>query len=160
MQFEESTTALMDQIQLSTLPPTQNGIDKVQWVEYRPLGQIQDNTPIDFIIPGSSDYIDLKRSFINVKLKILKTDNTTMGPDDHVSIINLPLHSMWNQVDVYLNQQLVGSSTNNYAYKAYMDTLLFHDKNVKDTRLKMQGWYKDSAGVMDSTDPYDASNTG
>ena len=76
-----------------------------------------------------------------------------MGPDDHLSIINLPLQSLWSQIKVFLNKQIVSSSTNNYTYKAYLETLLFNVKNIKEMRLQMQGWYKDTPGVLDATQP-------
>ena len=47
----------MDELYLISLPNTQAAIyTEVEWVEYRPTGHNIDNTPIDIIIPGSSDY--------------------------------------------------------------------------------------------------------
>ena len=152
MQFEESQNKNIKELNLFTLPSTQNAVKRLQWVEVRPLGQVLENAPIDFVIPGNgSDYIDLKRSHLNVHLKVVKGDGSDMPADAHVSIINNILQSMWSQVDTFLNQQLVSSSTNNYAYKAYFDTLLSNDKNAKETRLGTQGWHKDTAGYMDET---------
>ena len=65
MEFEESTSAPLEQLDLFRLRPTQNAVDKVHWIEYTPIGQNVDNSPIDFVIPGNgSDYIDLNRSMI------------------------------------------------------------------------------------------------
>ena len=52
MQFEGSKRAIMDESDLFTLPDTQTSITKVNWVEYRPIGQNVDNTPIDSIVVG------------------------------------------------------------------------------------------------------------
>lgn len=50
-----------------------------------------------------------------------------LNEKETVALINLPLHSMWNQVDISLQQQIITSSvSNNYAYKAYIDMLLKH----------------------------------
>ena len=132
--------------------------DKIQWVEHRPIGQLLDNNPIDFIIHGNSDYLDLKRSYLHTKFKVLKADGTDTGDDDLVSVINLFHHTMWNQIDTILNGQLVSSSTTNYGYKAYIDTLLHHDKEVKDTRLQSHGWYADTPSSLDTTHPLAGTN--
>ena len=161
MEFAESSSAPIPEINFSLLPPTQKGVDRVHWVEYRPSGQVLENNPIDFIIPGNgADYIDLKRSYLHTKFQVLKADGTEVGADDHVSVINLIHHTMWSQIDTFLNQQLVSSSTNNYGYKAYLDTLLHNDKQVKDTRLQSHLWYGDTAGAMDAANPLTGGNSG
>ena len=63
-------------------------------------------------------------------------------------------------MDVLVQQNLVNSSTNNYAYKALMETLLSYDTNAKGTRLQAEGFYKDTAGVMDEPDPVSGGNWG
>jgi len=100
MQFEDSKRAIMPQLDLFSLPDTQTSIEKVNWVEYRPIGQNVDNTPIDIIIPGSSDYLDLKRSFLHVKFKVTREDSSPVDPGatppERIGIINLFHSTMWD----------------------------------------------------------------
>ncbi|KAK2150394.1 hypothetical protein NP493_2421g00007 [Ridgeia piscesae] len=56
------------------------------------------------------------------------------------------------QVDVSLNGTLVTPSTNTYAYRAYIETLLSHGAEAKNSQLTSALWYKDTAGHMDATD--------
>ena len=161
MQFADSKEANIPQLDLFTLPKTQTTIAKQQWYEYRPVNSSDyTNTPCDFIIPGNSvDVIDLSRSYLYLHLKVVKQDGSDVGADDKVGIVNNILHSMWSQVDVFLNQQLISSSTRDYQYKSYIDTVLFNDKSTKETRLQTSGFYKDS-GDIESTDVLTGTNLG
>ena len=69
------------------------------------------------------------------------------------------LHSLFSQVDVYLNDTLVTPSSNTYPFRAYVDTVLSYGDEAKNTQLTSQLWYKDTARHMDATN-VDGGNTG
>ena len=58
------------------------------------------------------------------------------------------LHSLFSQVDVYLN---VTPSSNTYPFRAYVETILSYGAEAKNTQLTSQLWYKDTAGLMEAT---------
>ena len=64
--------------------------------------------------------------------------------------VNNWLHSLFKQVDVYLNDTLVTPSTNTCPYRAYIETALSYGSDAKETQLTSQLWYKDTAGRTDS----------
>jgi hypothetical protein len=66
--------------------------------------------------------------------------------------VNNFLHSLFSQVDVSLNGTMITSSTNTYAYRAYIETLLSYDNDATSSRLTFALFYKDEAGKMD--EPY------
>lgn len=70
-----------------------------------------------------------------------------MGPT------NLFLHSLFSQVDVSLNERLISSSTNTYAYRALLETLLNYGDEAKKSQLTMSLFYKDTPGKMDTVNP-------
>ena len=154
----------MDELDLFSLPNTQPAITKVNWVEYRPIGQNVDNTPIDIIIPGSSDYLDLKRFVLHIKFKVTHEDGTPVDnaatPPERVGIIHLFHHSMWNQIEVFINNHLVSTSTNNHPYKAYVENLLQYGDEAKEMQLCSVGYYKDVAGTMDTANVLSGGNSG
>ena len=82
--------------------------------------------------------------------------------DDPVAPVNNWLHALFSQVDVYLNGTLVTPSTNTYAYRAYIETLLSYGPDAKDTQLTSQLWHKDTATRMDAVEIADgpAANEG
>ena len=71
---------------------------------------------------------------------------------DPVGPVNNWLHSLFSQVDVYLNGTLVTSSTNSYAYRAYIETLPSYSTIAKATQLTSQLWHKDTATRMDAVE--------
>ena len=84
---------------------------------------------------------------------------TDLAPDTPVAPVNNWLHSLFSQVDVYLNDALVTPSSNTYPFRAYVDTVLSYGAETKNTQLTSQLWYKDTARDMDST-TVDDGNTG
>ena len=68
-------------------------------------------------------------------------------------------HSLFSQVDVYLNDTLMTPSSNTYPFRAYVDTVLSYGAEAKNTQLTSQLLYKDTTGHMDAT-IVDGGNTG
>ena len=136
-------------------PPVVNhGIEYFQWIECRPVNQITEDGSIDIHLKASgSQYLDLQRSRLYVKAKIVNENGDALKTTDIVTPVNLWLQSLWNQVDVFFQQKLVSSSGTNYAYKALMDVLLNYGYDATNTQLQTQLYYKDTAGSMDHTKP-------
>ena len=101
------------------------------------------------MIPGTADaYIDLANTYL-----LIRAADTPVVP------VNNWLHSLFSQVDVYINDTLVTPSSNTYPFRAYVDTFLSYGDEAKNTQLTSQLWYKDTAGHMDAT-TVDGGNTG
>ena len=129
-----------------------HGVEYLQWIECRPVNQITEDGSIDIHLKASgSQYLDLQRSRLYVKAKIVKEDDKDLQDADVVTPVNLWLQSLWNQVDVLFQQKLVSSSGTNYAYKAMMDVLLNYGGDSATTQLQTQLYCKDSAEAIDNT---------
>ena len=70
-----------------------------------------------------------------------------MGP------VNLWMHALFSQVEVYLNNKLVTPSSTSYPYRAYMETVLNFSKDAKSSHLTSALFYKDQAGKMEVVNP-------
>ena len=126
----------------------------MQWIECQPVNQITEDGSIDIHLKASGiKYLDLQRSCLYVKAKIVNENGDALETTDIVTPVNLWLQSLWNQVDVFFQQKLVSSSGTNYAYKALMDVLLNYGYDATNTQLQTQLYYKDTAGSMDHTQP-------
>ena len=133
---------------------TQTSISKGSWIEYHPLSNITESGPIDFYVSGSGEeYLDLARTQLFVKAKIVKADGTDLEATTQVGPTNLFLHSLLSKVDVSLNERLISSSTNTYAYRAMLETLLNYGDEAKKSQLTMSLFYKDTPGKMDTVNP-------
>ena len=70
----------------------------------------------------------------------------------YVSVINNFCNSMFEQVEVSLNDTVVSSGTTGFAHKSLINTLLDSSDSVKKTRLQTSMFYRDTPGGMDSCD--------
>jgi hypothetical protein len=95
------------------------------------------------------EYLDLANSLLHVRAKIVKANGEDLEAANTVGPVNNFLHSLFSQVDVSLNGTLITSSTNTYAYRAYIETLLSYGSDAKSSQLMSALFYKDEAGKMD-----------
>ena len=154
-------------------PIVDAGVEKVRWIEHRPVNQISQDSAIEFQVSGSgSQYVDLRRTYLYVKAKIVqldgsdlpapRRDETTSKMQDVVRVgpVNLFLHTLFSQIDVYLQDKLVTSSNSNYYQKAYIDTILQCCPASRLANFQAQLYYEDTPGELDETDPFAGTNRG
>ena len=119
---------------------------------------------LTFYIPASKEHFTaLHETKLKLKLKVTKKDgvacnHAAQSAPDKVAVVNNVFHTIWSKVCVYLNGHLV-EMLDNYAYKAYLSTLLSYDKDVTNVRGELIGWAKDLHGEMDIATS-DGANTG
>lgn len=159
--FQGAQDGHSDNIAVFNLPTTDAGLESFEWIEYRPSGQLLPNSPIEFNIFGSStSYIDLKSTLLYIKLKIVNGNNTSVTSNDNVGLINLPLRTLWSQVDFTLQQQILTSSVStNYAYKSILDIMLNKDLKNQSNALQSEGYFTDNADGMDDVDALQGRNS-
>jgi hypothetical protein len=137
-----------EELSLFVTPPADNSIQSREWITFRPLNQETNASDLEFNIPSqSSAHLDFKRSVLNVKFQIVKDDRSAMGKNEFVSPANFPLHTIFSQVEVSLQQTPLSHSRINYAYKRYIGTV--HQSSARKSinqsaLLERHGrhWYK------------------
>ena len=157
----QSCECVKSELDLFSVPPTQTSIESADFVEYNPISSLSDDTPIEFSVSGSGqDYIDLANTQLLVRAKILKGDGGNIEGTDNVGPVNLLLHSLFSEVEVKLNDTLVTSANNTYAYRTYLETLLSYGPAAKQSHLTGALFYKD-VGNLDDNNPRanNATNT-
>ncbi len=138
---------------LFSIPPTQASLEKGRWIDYHPLSSVEnDDGPITFLAAGTEDYVDLSKTILFVEGKVVKADSTNLSGNEQSDIapVNNFLHSLFKQVDVYLNGKQVTRAMGTYAYRAYLETLLNYDVSAKGSQLTSAMYYKDTTGEMES----------
>ncbi len=138
---------------LFSIPPTQASLEKGRWIDYHPLSSVtNDDGPITFLAAGTEDYVDLSKTILFIEGKVVKADGTNLSGDEQSDIapVNNFLHSLFRQVDVYLNGKQVTPAMGTYPYRAYIETLLNYDTSAKRSQLTSAMYYKDTPGEMDS----------
>lgn len=137
--------------------PEKCGIDDVKFIEYHPIAALDSNNPIEFQIHGSGDqYIDLSRTYLYVKVKVENSksadETENSKPDENISCANLWLHSMFENVEVQLQQKVLFNSSKMYPYKSMIECLTSLTQD-KENMLTRQMFFKDTAYAMDNNDP-------
>ncbi len=132
-------------------PPVQVSIVEDYALSVGSRSTLDSGAPLDFEIPASGDdWLDLGSCVLSLGLRVLKGDGTYLAAGDNPSLVNNIGHSLFNQVEFYMNDTLVSTSNNCYPYKSYLTYKLGYGDEVKSTWLeRTEGWIEDTPGAMD-----------
>ena len=158
-----------DNLALFYKPPKDKSVIFKEWVEHRPVGELSSDGALEFNISGNSNrYIDLMKTRVKMKVRILQGDGKVLPPaaagvypkEAKVGPVNLFLQSMFSQVDVSLDQQVVSPNiSSKYCYKALFEVLLNYGQTAQESKLQSQLYSKDEGG-LDAKDPISGTNAG
>ncbi|GFY22234.1 uncharacterized protein TNCV_3298771 [Trichonephila clavipes] len=143
------------ELDLFTTSPIQLAIDRSSFVGIHPVASISDNNTIEFLISGLGEsYFDLSHLFLHVQARILKGNGEAFQNDDKCGPINYLLNTMFAECHISLNDRQI-SSENNYAYKAYIKSMLFHSESSQ-ILLSAGLFVKETVGKFDDVTLTDA----
>lgn len=136
-------------------------IDSVT-VGYKPVSSSPNSNSIEFVIPKSSDkYYDLSSIFLKLHVKlngpfsVTKDSQGVVTSTERAACINNLLHSIFSQLHVSLNGINITRNADNYAYRAYIETLLNYGPEAAKSHLSSSLFYLDSDSFL-----ADDKNTG
>jgi hypothetical protein len=128
-------------------PILQTSIVGGNWQQYKTSTALTETSNLEFRIAGSGEYyMDLARTLFNVKIQVLKVDDTALGATDDIAPVNNILDSMFSDVKVEFNQKQVSGSRNMYHYRAYFEDLFNFNNTAKDSHQTASMWFKDESG--------------
>ena len=147
---DQSCECAKTKLDVLSVPPTQTSIEYGNYVEYHPLSSIIDSGPVQFSVSSSGEnYLNFANTQLLVKDKITRGNGDDITDTDHVGGVNLFLHSLFQQVDISLNDVQVSQSVGTYAYRAYIESLLsygFQAKNLAThSYIVLQGYCRQHA---------------
>ena len=153
--------AMPSQLSLFDMPPTQTAVENIYFQDVRPISQISDSSPIEFQLSAQNgmDYIDLKRTRIYIKLKVMNGDSA-LEAADIVGPVNLLLQSLFSQVDVSMQNKPTTSSGAHYPYLSMLNSLIHYGTDAKSSQLTSQLWESDHPGEFDDVDAKSGRNSG
>ena len=128
-------------------------------VPYRPINPITDEGPYTFTIGGyaSPDLVMLKSLRLSVKFKIVKENGDDITNDDEVSIVNTPIHSLFENIVCKMNDTPISDHARLYPYKAFFTQMYSYSSNVKQYNLECERFLEDS--VSEIISPYDSTSS-
>ena len=137
-----------------SVPPTQTTIIKRSKVDFHNVTNYDDGGPLEFVIPpADDDYWDLNAHVFEIQTKIvLAADGAAIAAGDVVGFVNFPLQSLFSQVDLHVNGELVTSSSNLYPFKAYIEKILSYSEDTMKCQFSSELYSKDTASKMNEID--------
>ena len=153
---ERSDECTTSPLEYFCVKPTQTAIEKSRYVDYQPVSTIREHgSPLEFIVPASIDqFMDLKNSYIHLKLKIVSEGGEDLEMKEKVAPVNDLFNSLWANVEVYMQDQLVSHSNNCHGYMSMMRNLVYGSEEALRSQQTKRLLYKDTAGHMDSLNPH------
>ena len=117
-----SCECLKSELFLFEMLPTQTTIENSNRIQYKPISSLTDDSPIEFVLPGTGEeYIDLAYTMLSLRVSLKTTVDVPQAAAAEVpkvGPVNNFMHSLFNQVDIFFNQKPVSPPTNAYAYRA------------------------------------------
>ena len=149
----KSQDFITEDLDFSTLPATQCGIVNSRFT-YIPLkNQLSESGPWELNLTNNN------RSYLNPKRTYIVFTFEVTGPDgNHVAMqepdaggnggllyapINNIAHSIIQNYALHINGQMVFHNSTNYAYQAYLESVLMYGEEIKNSTLTAAGFYHD-----------------
>jgi hypothetical protein len=169
----ESKVATIPQLELFSMPETQAQVESSYMLDVRPMTALSEGSVVEFVMGGENrDYLYMKGSKLFVRLRVVHQDGTTIHeqkvdsnglpiagslPDEKAFPVNLCMHSLWNQIDVFVNGYRLSQASGMYPYKAMIKTELGYGSDAKKTQLTAQGYKMEKGPDLDL---FTVANTG
>ena len=131
--------------------PVQRQIEESIYQIVKPFNK-QDKT-IEFVIKESEYYIELNKTEVEVTFKIVKEDGSNLEATDKVGAINYLGATLFENVEVKLNDVQISQGMTDYAERAIMEVLMSYGEDAAKGWLQAGLFEKDTAGKMDAADP-------
>ena len=125
------------------LVPKRLQVDLVnrQVIEILPLtSNLKDNISFRILNNINKHYFDVNNIFIELTLKLTKSDGVDITKAEvKTGFINNIFHSLFQNVEVKLNQKTVTDSNQNYHYLAYLTNLMSYSPEFFETQGALFG---------------------
>ena len=61
-----------------------------------PITKLEDCGPIEFLIENATEhFLDLKKSYLNIKFKVVNSDGSNLAANAKVGLVNYPIASLF-----------------------------------------------------------------
>jgi len=120
---------------------------------YNPIGNIEDSLPLDIIIPPTREnYTSLYESQLLVTFKITKLNGDNLVAADKICLNSSPFHSLFSDVEIFLNGVATNSCTSLNHYTGYLTNYLYYTPDQRTKDLSAQLFIKNLSESLDETD--------
>jgi hypothetical protein len=141
-----SDEGMASEMDIFLLPLTTKQYEWADYVTYQPRAPIVGTDVIEFTIePIADHYINLSRSELFIQGKFVNADTgDTLAAGEMFAPVNLLFHSLWRQVDVWINDKHVSGGAQTYPYVAYLEKMANFNEAAKASNLQSCYYYEDT----------------
>lgn len=144
-------------VKCATMPPELEYMseDYVQdaildvYKEKVPLEEKSDYEKVTINFPESAHYTSMRNTYLVTTCKVTKPSGVDCVESDKVGVVNNLAHSMWKDIQIFVNDKKVEAMDSRYPYRAYFEELLGRQAFALSKRKSLLGWSKDTAGKFD-----------
>jgi hypothetical protein len=111
-----------------------------------------DNAPLDFRVDRTDHFLDLNETYLYIKLNVLHADDSSLEDDEFVTTINNLGYSMWNSVDLFINDYKVTADNTYYPWMSYVHFLTKCPVQYRNSALATSLWHQDQAEYIEYSD--------
>ena len=146
---DKSSIVPLPRFDLFSVPPTQQTVEKFIRTEHKPISVLDSSSFVQFEIHTAFDeYLDLEMLFLLLEVKLKKIvgleayDGSAESSKNWSDVMHSKylLHSVIKQLDIFIGDTQVSSSTPTYSYKAYIEALLGFSEDAKSSHLQSAYW--------------------
>ncbi|MCP4649786.1 MAG: hypothetical protein GY853_06860 [PVC group bacterium] len=142
-------------LDIGTLPPEETSIvaQKLQEVfSFSPLPKLISSGVLEFFIePSAIDCICLYDSFLHLQISVVKINargkEEPLARNDDISPINFLGQTLFSQLFIYINDELINEMNSTYGYEATILSLMHLSEDVQNSYLKHAMWEPTTAGA-------------
>lgn len=144
--FAPISECYKSEVDFFSTPETQTSIESNHYSRVNPLTAVtNDSAPIEFLINSSSEhFIDPSNIYLYTQFDIEYENGQDFPENQIVYPETNTLHTLFNSLEIYLNETKITNGGNNYSYRSFIETVLNHTKYEKKSRLKCQGFYSEN----------------
>lgn len=109
--------------------------------------QIKGSEVVDIIIPASSHHwLALHECFLYLNLCVQTKDGAPVGSNTKTAYANYILASIWESIDIKINNVSITSGGNLSGYSAMINKILYNSMDKLTRRGPLEGFYVSSSG--------------
>jgi hypothetical protein len=116
--------------------PVQTLTEKIVEIPHKPLTSV-DQSDLEFMIPEDDNSYIYVNMQINIKDQLVFAAGAELSITDYTAGTNSFLHSLFSLCNISLNGVSITPSSNNYNYRAYLETVLTYGCDAATSHLKL-----------------------
>lgn len=101
-----------------------------------PTTKLEDSGLIQFLIENTTNhFLDLSQSYPDIKFNVVNSHGSNLAANAKADLLNYSIASLFQEVYVLLNSNLISSSTNTCTYRAMLKVLSGYNQGAKNSHL-------------------------